>query len=171
MAALSAQERYEEAGAHRDRLTAMVRGTARSQRLQGLTGCAEVVAARRADDGRWEVHVVRRGRLAAAGVIPPGASARDWVLDLRATAETVLPGPGPAPAATPDETEVVLRWLESPGVRLVHVEGAWTCPLAGARRWLPLLDGAAESRTAVVPFDERRDQSRLAGARLVATRR
>ena len=70
MEALAAQERYEEAGVHRDRLTALVRGTARSQRLSGLTRCAELVAARRNDAGSWEVHVVRHGRLAAAGVIP-----------------------------------------------------------------------------------------------------
>ena len=36
-----------------------------------LTRCPEIVAARREDDGRWAVHVVRHGRLAAAGVIPP----------------------------------------------------------------------------------------------------
>ncbi len=155
MDALAAQERYEEAGVHRDRLTALVRGTARSQRLSGLTGCAELVAARRNGDGRWEVHVVRRGRLAAAGVIPAAASARDWVHDLRACAETVVAGPGPAPAATPAESELLLRWLESPGVRLVHVDGDWTCPVGGARRLLPVLDSAAESRAGVAPFDER----------------
>jgi DNA polymerase III subunit epsilon len=65
---------------------------------------------------------------------------------------------------------VVLRWLESPGVRLVHVDGEWTCPLGGARRWLPLLDAAADSRTSVVPFDQRRDDSRLATGSLVTQR-
>ncbi len=154
MAALAGQERFEEAGAHRDRLVALVRGTARSQRLQGLTSCAELVAARRDDDGRWQVHVVRRGRLAAAGVIPPGRSARDWVLELRRGAETVLPGPGPAPAATAEESEVLLRWLESDGVRLVHVDGDWTCPVGGAVRLLPVLDGAVRGRDLLVPFDE-----------------
>ncbi|CAN5834049.1 DEDD exonuclease domain-containing protein [soil metagenome] len=154
MAALADQQRYEEAGAQRDRLTALVRGTARSQRLRGLTGCAELVAARRGDDGRWQVHVVRHGRLAAAGVMPGQVSARDWVRELRAGAETVLPGPGPAPAATPEESELVLRWLEADGVRLVHVDGEWTCPVAGARRLLPLLDAAADARGSVLAFDE-----------------
>jgi DNA polymerase-3 subunit epsilon len=92
------------------------------------------------------------------------------VLELRAGAETVLPGPGPAPAATPDESEVVLRWLESPGVRLVHVDGEWTCPLGGARRWLRVLDAATDSRSAVVPFDERRDERRHAAGPLVTQR-
>ena len=114
MAALAADERFEEAGVHRDRLAAFVRAAARTQRLTSLTRCPEVVAARREDDGRWAVHVVRYGRLAAAGVIPPGADAHLFVAQLRATAETVAPSPGPLPAATAEESERILRWLESP---------------------------------------------------------
>jgi len=152
MEALARQERFEEAGIHRDRLTALVRGTARSQRLTGVSRCPELVAAHRDDAGRWQVHVVRHGRLAAAGVIPPAANARDWVRALRDGAETVLPGAGPAPAATAEETERVLRWLETPGVRLVHVVGEWTCPVAGSRRLLPLLDPVS-LRSGVGAFD------------------
>ncbi|WP_422220316.1 hypothetical protein [Nostocoides sp.] len=43
-----------------------------------------------------------------------------------------MPGTAPAPAAFPEETEKVLRWLEEPGVRLVSVDGEWTCPVGGA---------------------------------------
>ncbi len=139
MAALAAEERFEEAGVHRDRLAAFVRAAARTQRLSSLTTCSEVVAARREDDGRWAVHVVRYGRLAAAGVIPPGADAHLFVEQLRLAAETVVAPsrtPGPTPAATAEETERVLRWLESPDVRLVEVEGEWTCPVSGATRQL-----------------------------------
>ena len=46
-------------------------------------------------DGRWAVHVVRHGRLAAAGVIPPGADAHQFVAELRPRAETVGDAPGP----------------------------------------------------------------------------
>ncbi|MDP2772455.1 MAG: DEDD exonuclease domain-containing protein [Nocardioides sp.] len=143
MAALAADERFEEAGVHRDRLAAFVRAAARTQRLSSLTRCSEVVAARREDDGRWAVHVVRHGRLAAAGVIPPGTDALAYVEALRASAETVLPAPGPVPVATAAETERVLRWLESPTIRLIDVEGEWTCPVRGASRHL---DGALGSR-------------------------
>jgi DNA polymerase-3 subunit epsilon len=87
-------------------------------------------------------------------VIPNGVSARAWVEDLRAGAETVLPAPGPAPAATPAESELVLRWLESEGVRLAHVEGVWMCPIGSARRLLPLVDAATDSRASLTPFDE-----------------
>ena len=61
------------------------------------------------------------------------------------------------PAATAEETEKVLRWLESPGVRLIDVVGEWTCPLAGATRHLALHDAVQQSRTSLVPFDDRRD--------------
>ena len=136
MAALAEEERFEEAGVHRDRLAAFVRAAARTQRLTSLTRCLEVVAARREDDGRWAVHVVRYGRLAAAGVIPPGADAHLFVAQLRATAETVAPSPGPLPATTAEESERILRWLESPSIRLVEIDGEWTCPVNGATRYL-----------------------------------
>lgn len=133
MRVLSEQERYEEAGRFRDRLAAFLGGAARSQRLTALTRCPQIVAARK-DDGGWHVHVVRFGRLAAAGVIPAGADASLWVADLVAGAEQVLPGFGPLPASSIDETEILVRWLESPGVRLVDVQGSWSCPAASAAR-------------------------------------
>ncbi len=155
MSRLAAASRFEDAGSWRDRLAAFLRGAARTQRLGALTRCAEVVAARREDD-RWSVHVVRHGRLAAAGVIPPGAHAGEWVRQLQASAETVVAGPGPTPATTAEETEKILRWLESDGVRLVHVDGEWSCPVGGASKHLRLHDRVAESRNDLVPFDDRR---------------
>jgi len=156
MTALAAEERFEEAGVHRDRLAAFLRAAARTQRLSALTRCPEVVAARREDDGRWAVHIVRHGRLAAAGVIPGGGDAHAFVAQLRAGAETVRSAPGPVPAASAEETEQILRWLESPGIRLVDVDGEWTCPVAGATRHLATHDAVEESRRSLVPFDERR---------------
>jgi DNA polymerase-3 subunit epsilon len=157
MAALSADQRYEDAQVHRDRLAAFVRAAARTQRLSALTSCTELVAALRTEPGRWEVHVVRHGRLAAAGVIPPGANAGEWVRQLRASAETVVPGPGPAKAATAEESEKILRWLERDGVRLVHLDGTWTCPIHGAQAHLAVHDAIGASRASLVPFDDRRD--------------
>ena len=156
MSRLSGDERFEEASVHRDRLAAFVRASSRTQRLGSLSSCAELVAARREDDHRWAVHVVRHGRLAASGVIPPDAHAGVWVKQLRESAEEVAPGPGPTPAASAEESEQILRWLEQPGVRLVHVEGEWTCPIRGATRHLAVHDAVEQSRTSLVPFDERR---------------
>jgi DNA polymerase-3 subunit epsilon len=157
MSALAEAERFEGAGVHRDRLAAFLRAAARTQRLSALSRCAEIVAARRADDGRWEVHVVRRGRLAAAGVLPPGGDAHAYVAQLRASAETVSAAPGPVPAASAEESELILRWLESPGIRLIDIDGEWTCPVAGATRHLAVHDAVEESRRTLVPFDERRE--------------
>ena len=153
MTRLSDQRRFEDAQVQRDRLRTFLKATARTQRLVSLTACSDLVAARRNDAGRWEVHVVRYGRMCAAGVIPSGADARAWVEDLRLSAETVLPGHGPAPAASAEETECVLRWLEQEGTRLIDVDGAWLCPIYGATRHLATYDS---ERDAVVPFDERR---------------
>jgi DNA polymerase III subunit epsilon len=69
----------------------------------------------------------------------------------------VAAAPGPVPAATAEETEKVLRWLESPGIRLVDVDGEWTCPVAGATRHLALHDAVHQSRLSLVPFAERRE--------------
>ncbi|MGN6723848.1 MAG: DEDD exonuclease domain-containing protein [Marmoricola sp.] len=155
MAHLATGERYEEASRYRDRLAAFIRAASRRQRLGALTRCSEIVAARREENQRWSVHVIRHGRLAAAGVIPPGASAPAFVEGLRAEAETVLAAPGPTPAASAEESERILRWLEQPGIRLVSVDGEWSCPIRGAGRHLALYDGIEQSRLTLVPFDER----------------
>ncbi|QIX26306.1 DEDD exonuclease domain-containing protein [Nocardioides sp. JQ2195] len=159
MDSLAADERFEEAGVHRDRLAAFLRAAARTQRLSALARCPEVVAARREDDGRWSVHVVRHGRLAAAGVIPSGMDAHQFVRSLKASAEAVAAAPGPIPSASAEEMEKVLNWLESDGIRLVDIDGEWTCPIGGARRHLTLHDAVNESRQSLVPFDDRRDTS------------
>jgi len=92
----------------------------------------------------------------AAGVIPLDAHAGDYVEQLRASAETVTAGLGPTPAAAAEETEKVLRWLEAPGVRLVRVDGEWSCPVRGAAKHLATHDAVEQSRLTMVPFDERR---------------
>ncbi|MBV9291056.1 MAG: DEDD exonuclease domain-containing protein, partial [Frankiales bacterium] len=125
MATLSAQERFEEAAAHRDRAAAFVRAAARMQRLAALATCAELVAARPRFDNGWDLVVVRHGRLAGAAVAPPGAAPGPYVDALVATAETVPAGVGPTPAASAEEMDCILRWLAEPGARLVALDGTW----------------------------------------------
>lgn len=138
MADLAAAQRYEDAAVLRDRAAGLVRSVRRTQRLDSLAAVPELVAAAPADDG-WQVHAIRHGRLAAAAVLPhhvattPGATAR-WVDTLLATAETVEPAPRPRPAALTEETETLLRWLETPGVRVVR--GTWSSRWPGAARHL-----------------------------------
>ncbi|MEU4833992.1 DEDD exonuclease domain-containing protein [Streptosporangium sp. NPDC023615] len=142
MERLALDQRYEEAAADRDRLAAYVRTSARMQRLRSLTSIPQLVAAAPLSGGRWEIHVVRYGRLASAGVMPSGAHPTPFVEALTATAETVPPGIGPVHAASAEETECVLRWLETPGVRLVEVEGTWSLPVSGAGRLKARIDRA-----------------------------
>ncbi|GAA8851571.1 DEDD exonuclease domain-containing protein [Helicobacter pylori] len=132
MAELSAQERFEEARALRDRLADLVRAASRSQRAAPLTAAPELVAARRTARGGWDLVCVRHGRLAGSSHSPVGADPMPYVAALRASAEVVAPPTGPGTSALPEETELVLRWLEAEGTRLVDIDGEWTCPVGGA---------------------------------------
>ncbi|CAM4151133.1 DEDD exonuclease domain-containing protein [Janibacter anophelis] len=132
MRTLSEGERFEEAAALRDRLGALVRATSRSQRATPVREAAEIVAARRTPRGGWDLVCVRHGRLAGSSHSPVGADPMPYVAALRASAEVVAPPTGPGTSALPEETELVLRWLEAEGTRLVDIEGEWTCPVGGA---------------------------------------
>lgn len=129
---LASQERYEEAGVVRDRMAHLVRGAARAQRLRPMASIPELVAARRPPTGGWEVVCVRYGRLAGVTLAPRGADPLPYIEAVRATAEDVLPPAPPSPAASWEETALVLAWLEREGTRLVSTEGEWTCPVNGA---------------------------------------
>lgn len=168
---LSGQQRYEEAAAHRDRLSAFVQAVARLQRLSALAGCPELVAARprtptegpaatsaRGGTG-WDLVAVRFGRLVAASCMPANTAARPYVDARLAAAETPLPGPGPTPCATAAEMECVLRWLEAPGSRLVQLTGTWCSPAFGAGGVLQSLPPVAD-RHRVDGFDKPRRRLR-----------
>ncbi len=134
MASLARQERYEDAATVRDRLGALLRGAIRAQRLAPLAAIPELVAARRSPVGGWELVCVRYGRLAGSSRSPRGADPMPYVEALPPAPRSSPRRPAPAPAALPEETEKILHWLDEPGVRLVRVDGAWTCPVDGAQR-------------------------------------
>jgi DNA polymerase III subunit epsilon len=152
---LSAAGRYEQAGTVRDRLATFARACARVQRLVALTSIEHLVAARPDGLGGWQLAVVRRGRLVAAGVAVRGAAVMPYVDALVATAESVLPGVGPLPCATAEETQKILRWLEEPGTRLVELTGTWASPARGAAGLGPILDHHPE------PTDPTTDRRRI----------
>ncbi len=130
---LSAMERFEEAASIRDRTHTMLRAISRTQRLRAITQEPEIIASEPTDAG-WNVHVIRFGRLAAAGFLDRDSDPELWLSQLVALAETVEPGFGPAPAALVEETEIIARWLESDGVRLIR--GSWVWPATMAARYL-----------------------------------
>lgn len=132
MATLSAQGRYEEAAVARDRRSTLGVACHRAQRSAALARIPHLVAARRAPTGGWEILCVRYGRLAGATRSPAGHDPMPSIHACISTAEVVDPAPAPSSAALPEETELVLRWLETPGVRLVELEGRWSSPVGGA---------------------------------------
>ncbi|MGL5817432.1 MAG: UvrB/UvrC motif-containing protein, partial [Phycicoccus sp.] len=146
MTTLARAERYEDAQILRDRLGILVRGAARTQRLGPLARIAELVAARRGALGGWEVVCVRYGRLAGSTVTARGADPMPAIEALRASAEVVAPPVPPATAATAAESDTVLRWLETPGVRVVEVDGTWSSPVAGAAGAHHLLEPLGTAR-------------------------
>jgi DNA polymerase-3 subunit epsilon len=117
------------------------------QRIRSLTTIAELVAARPASAGGWELAVIRHGRLVAAGVSPPRTHPRPVIDMLLASAETVRPGPGPTPCASAEETERILAWLERDGTRLVETSDGWALPAAGASRFRALLRRVEQAAT------------------------
>ena len=143
MARAAAALRFEDAAGVREEMAAFLRGARRAQRLDALAAVGELVAAVRTGDGGWELVCVRRGRLAGTTVAPRGADPMPYVEALVATSEQVpaavapVPadgraGQGPPWAAGAEEGEMLLAWLESPGVRLVRAQAAWASPVAGA---------------------------------------
>jgi DNA polymerase-3 subunit epsilon len=144
---LAEAHRFEEAAVRRDRLAGLVRALDRGQRLAALATLPELVAARPDGRGGWEFAVVRYGRLASAGVAARGVPPMPVVDALVASAETVLPGPGPLRGAPAEETGVVLRWLTRPGTRLVRCAQPWAEPAAAAASWREWVDRAAAAVT------------------------
>lgn len=131
---LALDERFEEAAALRDRLGAFVRAAARGQRLRALTRVPHIIAAHATSTGGWEFTCIRYGRLAGTAVASAGQSVKATIEALTISAEVVEPGSGPTPAASYEETELLLKWMEEPGTRLVAAEGPWASPLSGAGR-------------------------------------
>lgn len=134
---LAGRQRYEDAAACRDRLVTLVRSCHRLQRLGGLTCLTELIAARRRDDGGWDLALIRRGRLVAAGVAPRGVNPWPYLDAMRDTAET-LPGlaAGPLPASSSEEVEIILRWLDDPATKLVQASAPWSSPAFGSHSCL-----------------------------------
>ncbi len=165
-----AAEHFEVAARVRDRTVTVVRALRRTQRLAALARIAELVAARRAETGGWDFAVIRYGRLAAAGSAARGIPPMPVVDALVASAETVVPTrldatdaalpalPGtespedrlhpPLRGAPPEETALIITWLEQPGTRIVHTSHGYAEPRSGAGPWLAWAERAeAAART------------------------
>jgi DNA polymerase-3 subunit epsilon len=152
---LAAEERYEDAAVLRDRVAVLVRAVRRRQRLESLAAVPELVLARPDGDGGWHLSVVRRGRLVSAGCALRGTSVRGTLAGLTATAETPT-GPDGELAASVDETELVLRYMEKPGTRLVELDGTLACPAPGTGAFSAFLARVEDGRVHRDPFADGR---------------
>jgi DNA polymerase-3 subunit epsilon len=144
---LAGAQHFEQAARHRDELAGLVRAVGRAHRLSALATISELIAAGPDGNGGWEFAVIRHGRLASAGVARRGVPPMPVVEALVASAETVLPGPGPLFGGTSDEIGVLLHWLGRPGVRLVRSSIPWAEPARAAGSWRSWLDLAATATT------------------------
>ncbi|MCW2603361.1 MAG: polC [Pseudonocardiales bacterium] len=152
MRGLSDAGRYEHAGAMRDRAAALIAACARSQRIAALVGIDELVAAAPDGSGGWDLAVIHRGRLAAAGTAPRGIAPMPVVDSLVATADGVAHRPGPLGAALAEEIELIARWLERPGTRLVLATQPWASPAFGAGGAARIAEAGESARAALAPF-------------------
>jgi DNA polymerase-3 subunit epsilon len=71
------------------------------------------------------------------------------------TAET-LTAPDEEAAASVDETELVLRWMEKPGTRLVELDGTLACPAPGTGAYSAFLARVDGGRAQRDPFADGR---------------
>jgi DNA polymerase-3 subunit epsilon len=141
MAGYAADQRYEQAAGARDRLEALTRALAEARRAAALATADEIILARAHPQGR-EVTVVRRGQLAAVGLLRDedrsagaGGTTGDHPglepLLAGASAPEVFDGPPPRHLA--DEVGLVTRWLEGAAgkAELLGVRGRLASPAVG----------------------------------------
>jgi DNA polymerase-3 subunit epsilon len=141
MAGYAADQRYEQAAGARDRLEALTRALAEARRAAALATADEIILARAHPQGR-EVTVVRRGQLAAVGLLrdedrpaEAGGTTGDHPglepLLAGASAPEVFDGPPPRHLA--DEVGLVTRWLEGAAgkAELLGVRGRLASPAVG----------------------------------------
>ena len=130
MQRLVGQERFEEAASLRRRLDTYSSTVLRLERVRSLARCPQIVAAAPGPaGGSWQIHVIRNGRLAAAGTSRPGEVPQAVARDLVRGAETVVAPASGLPACSIEEAERVAAWLESPGVRIMDIDGEWSWPV------------------------------------------
>lgn len=133
---------YERAAELRDGVSAVIDGSMRAERLAAIARCG-IVAARPHGSG-WDVAAFARGALVGSAHAPSRA-------DVWPTADVLLGRTSELDLDHPvlvEERELVARWLESPGTRLLHVDGEWASPWTGAGRHARWVDARRADRAA-----------------------
>jgi DNA polymerase-3 subunit epsilon len=145
---LAGRGRYESAARLRDHIADAIEVLWHGQRLRTLAGVEEVVAAAPDGAGGWQLAVVRHGQLAAAGCARRGVPPMPVVDALLIGAQVVLPQPAPLGGALVEETSLIARWLDQPGIRIVSATAGFASPRHSAGPWLPWSSAARAARYA-----------------------
>ncbi len=143
---LAGRELFETAARRRDRLVTAITALERVQRARALTAVDELVAARPDGAGGWYVAVIRAGRLAGAGHVPPRAPVMATIDAIVAGASTVPDAPEPLRGAPAEQVRLITDWLHTGGTRLVRTSTGYATPSRGAGRWAEWVARARQGR-------------------------
>jgi DNA polymerase-3 subunit epsilon len=169
---LASRGRYESAARLRDHAAAAVDALWRGQRLRALAEVGELVAAAPDADSGWHIVVIRHGQLAGAVAAPRGVPPMPLVDVTCAGAQTVLPADAPLGGALVEETALIARWLDRPGVRIVAAEPGYAVPVSSAGSWAAWAAAARSAKLAAEQdlqrFDADFDALRTSGSSLLA---
>jgi DNA polymerase-3 subunit epsilon len=100
----------------------LTQSSVRSHRLANLFEINELIAAQANSSGGWEIHIIRNGRLAGAGIAEPGVDPLPIIEALVATSDHSTQD------VLTEETLAIANWLDQPGVRLVRTSSPLSMP-------------------------------------------
>jgi DNA polymerase-3 subunit epsilon len=132
---------YERAASLRDGVSALIEGTEEAQRLDAIRRCI-IVAARPVGD-HWDVAAIAGGYLVGTQRVEGNTSPRrssdtngQVEQDAWSVVESLMEHARAIDHPKPlvEEQQLIAAWLDSPGARLLKVEGEWSHPIRGAAR-------------------------------------
>lgn len=129
MKELAGEERFEDALALRNRLSAFARGVSRGQRIRSITRIPEIVV--RVEE---ELLLIRYGRLASSAPVPSVELMEETIKSLLLSGERIIDDESIIPAKNYEESEKLVRVLEKVSEVLFIDEsrGPWSMPTRGA---------------------------------------
>ncbi|MEI6693213.1 MAG: DEDD exonuclease domain-containing protein [Actinomycetes bacterium] len=130
------QERFEDAAQQRDRLAAYLTARRWSDNAQQLarSGLLVATAPTSQRQGCSDVVVITHGRFAASATVKDGQPLKKIVDALVATAPFCEPSL--LPPAIAEESTALMLWLQTPGLRLIELDGSLHSSLTCAEKFL-----------------------------------
>ena len=130
---LSRDERFEEAAELRNQLTAYLRGFARIESLKNFSAIEELIIAKFSDVTEdIEVAQILRGRLAHSITLSSASEIPRALVQMREKESLPIDNELLFPHSTPEESELLMRWISDQSARPLHITGQWHLPTFGA---------------------------------------